>query len=162
MRFLIVLVLFSIPLVYASFGNSGLAYLINQRHIEGLRAQNANPSDLLKRAELSPTDQVDDGIGLVSSSSAVYVPDPMDALNSSSDSIVFSNAQLTEDDPLEESMQNLAAQEDSNAARILTGTTNAKNPPEIIEEELAQRAGGVNPIMLGRAKVTKDKSLAIF
>lgn len=160
MRFLIVLALFSIPLVYASLGNvGGLAYLINQQRVEERKRQNnKTPADLFRHAEFSAADQVDDDLGLASSASAVPVQDPMDVLNKSAGSVTFTNAQLTASNPLEENMRSFANIEDSSASRDFTGTTNAKNPEEIIE---GMRAPGSSAI--SKAKLTEDgRKLTIF
>lgn len=130
MRFLLVLTLFSIPLVYAGLGNlGGVSHLMEHQRLGRVEAANHSPADLLKSANITSADQVDDNIGLASSGSAVPVQDPVDALNNGS--TVFANAQLTQGSALD-STERTAALEDSTIARTLTSTSNAKNPEEII------------------------------
>ena len=132
MRFLLALALFSIPLVYAGLSElGGISYLITQQRLGKIVAANQSPANLLKSATITNADQVDDSIGLVSSSNAVPVPDPASAfVNSASE--IFANAQPTEDDPLETNMKREAAIEDAKSSRLLTSTSNEPNPEEII------------------------------
>lgn len=147
MRFLIVLALFSIPLVCAGLsGGNGLAAFFNQQRMEELKRQNTSPAHMLRHAELNP------------SGFSAPAPEPADALNNPLAS-TFGSAQLTEDDPLEESMKKFAAQEDYSAARISTGTTNSPNPEEIIEG----MSGTPGSNGISKAKLTEDgRKLTIF
>lgn len=160
MRFLIVLVLFSIPLVYAGLsGGSGLAYLMNQQRIEEIRDKNTSPADMFKRAVTPADEQIDDCLGLSSSGSATPVQDPLDAFNNSAGSMIFANAQLTDRNHLENKLGREAQLENSSAARELTGTTYAKNPEEITEG----MNGTPGSSGISKAKLTDDgRKLTIF
>lgn len=137
MRFVLVLALFSIPLVYAGLGNlGGISHLMEQQRLGKVAADNTPAASILAEATIPVSTKVDDEIGLVSNGSAVYVPDPAGAFNKAS--TVFANAQLTKNPPLN-TTEIKAALEDSTAARFLTGTTHSPNPEEIIRLGVPRR-----------------------
>jgi hypothetical protein len=145
MRFLIVLALFSVPLVYAGLSDlGGVARLIDVQRQGKIAAGNTPPAAILGNAKITPADQVDDDLGFFSSKSAVPVSDSVDVLhNDSAAAKSFANVRMEDSSSPKRRFKTEAGIEDNAAPRVLTNTTDVKNPPEIIEEDFQKGSGGI-------------------
>jgi hypothetical protein len=134
MRFILVLALFSVPLVYAGLGNlSGISHLMEQQRLEKIAAGNTPAAEILEKATIPNSTKIDDNIGLSSSGSAVHVTDPtMSAFDNNTSTTIFANAQLIQANPAEKKLRQDSLIEDATVAKDLTGTNNNPNPEEII------------------------------
>lgn len=158
MRFILVLALFSVPLVYAGLGNlSGISNLMEQQRLKKIAAGNTPAVEILEKATIPNSTKIDDNIGLSSSGSAVHVPDPMSAFDNNTSTTIFANAQLIQENPAEKKLRQDSLIEDATVAKDLTGTNNNPNPEEIIGLGTPE-----NHTLLSNAQASDKSKINIF